>query len=94
LIQVAVDLSGRGYARTNLGITRETIEDLSTEMVPHFFMSFATNARITLHIDRLAGTDSHHCVEGAFKGLARACRSAWTQRTMTERLPSTKGVLV
>ena len=91
LVRVAVDFGGRAYTRTELPLGVEQIEGLAAAMIPHFFSSLASNARITLHIDRLAGTDAHHCVEAAFKALARACAIAWSQ-TRTG-IVSTKGVL-
>ncbi len=94
LIRVAVDLGGRGYARVDLGLTCDRIEDLTSEMLPHFFASFATHAGIALHVDRLAGTNAHHCVEAAFKALARACAAGWRLReTASGRTSSTKDVL-
>jgi imidazoleglycerol-phosphate dehydratase len=94
LVRVAVDLGGRGYARVDLGLTCERIEDLTVEMVPHFFASFAVHAGIALHVDRLAGTNAHHCVEAAFKALARACGDGWRLREFAaRRASSTKDVV-
>ena len=95
LVRVAVDLGGRGYARVDLGLTCDRIEDLTAEMVPHFFSSFAAHARIALHVDRVAGTNAHHCVEAAFKALARACADGWRLRPCAPtRASSTKEVVV
>lgn len=91
LARVAVDLGGRAYARTNLSLGVQQVEGLATALISHFFASLANNARIGLHADLLAGTDPHHCVEAAFKALARACATAWAQ-TRTG-IPSTKGAL-
>jgi imidazoleglycerol phosphate dehydratase HisB len=91
LARAAVDLGGRAYTRTELPLGVEQIEGLAASMIPHFFSSLASNARITLHIDLLAGTDPHHCVEAAFKALARACAGAWSQTRSS--VASTKGVL-
>jgi len=94
LLRAAIDLGGRSFARIDLRIATTTIEDLEAEMIPHFFSSFAAHAGMTLHIDRLAGSNAHHCVEAAFKALARACAAAWTVKSSTNgRIPSTKGVL-
>lgn len=78
LVRCALDLGNRSYARIDLGLQREQLEDLSTDMVPHFFSTLAHNAKVALHLDRLAGSDEHHVVEGAFKAFARACRLAWS----------------
>jgi imidazoleglycerol-phosphate dehydratase len=92
LIRCALDLGGRSYARIDLGLQRERLEDLSTDMVAHFFSTVANNARIALHLDRLAGSDEHHIVEGAFKAFARASRAAWNTDDALF-MPSTKGVI-
>jgi len=57
-------------------LKREKIGELSTEMVYHVLMSFATSARISLHIDVLKGKNDHHRTESAFKALALALRQA------------------
>jgi len=76
LVRAAVDLGGRAYVRTDVPLGVEQIEGLATALIPHFFSSFGNNARMTVHVDMLAGTDPHHCVEAAFKALARACATA------------------
>jgi len=77
---------------TDLKLKREKIGDLSTEMFPHIFHSFAVAAGITLHVDVLRGENDHHKAESAFKALAIALREA-IQRTGGNDVPSTKGVL-
>jgi len=91
LVRAAVDLGGRTYARTDLRVNVEHVEGLATAMIPHFFSSLAANARMTLHVDLLAGTDPHHCIEAAFKAFARACATASAQTRAG--ILSTKGVL-
>ena len=93
LVRVAVDLGGRAYARVALDLACERIEDLTSEMVPHFLASFASHAGIALHVDRLAGSNAHHVVEAAFKALARACAAGWCLRDgVSARPSSTKDV--
>lgn len=92
LVRCALDLGARAFARVTLPLGCETVEDLSTAMVSHFFSTFALNARMTIHIDYLAGSDPHHIVEAAFKGLGRAFAHACS-RHMTSGIPSTKGQL-
>lgn len=75
----------------NLGLTREKVGELSTEMVPHVFASFATAARLTLHVDVLKGANDHHRAEAAFKALGVALREAVSLDG--GGVPSTKGVL-
>ncbi len=94
LVRVAVDLGGRSYARTALGLRVERIEDFETVMLPHVIGSFAANARATIHVDRLAGDDPHHIAEAAFKALGRACAQAWSVDPRFDGVASTKGVLV
>jgi imidazoleglycerol phosphate dehydratase HisB len=94
LVRCAVDLGGRSFARIDLGLTRENVEDLATELIPHAFLSVASNALLTLHLDRIAGNDTHHIAEAAFKAFARACRAAWALTDVASGVPSTKGVLV
>ncbi|KAG8769098.1 imidazoleglycerol-phosphate dehydratase [Ceratobasidium sp. 428] len=92
LSRVVVDISSRPYCVTDLGLKREKIGDLSCEMIPHVFHSFAMAAGITLHVDCLRGENDHHRSESAFKALALALREA-TERTGGNDIPSTKGVL-
>jgi imidazoleglycerol phosphate dehydratase HisB len=46
---------------------REKVGALSCEMITHVLESFATAARITLHVDVLRGFNDHHRAESAFK---------------------------
>mgnify|MGYP001762014932 CR=1 FL=1 len=92
LSRAVVDLSSRPYCHAELGLRREKIGDLSCEMVPHVFHSFATEAGITLHVDVLHGFNDHHKTESAFKATALALKEA-ISRTGTDDVPSTKGVL-
>lgn len=92
LSRAVVDISGRGHAVVELGLKRERLGDLSTEMLPHVMTSFATNAEITLHVDTLRGVNDHHRAESAFKALALALKEA-SKRTGSVEVPSTKGVL-
>lgn len=92
LARAVVDCSGRPYARAELGLRRERLGELSCENVPHAFTSLATAARITLHVDLLAGDNDHHRAEAAFKAVALAVRAA-VARGGDADIPSTKGVL-
>lgn len=93
LVRAVVDFGGRPYARTELPLRAEMIEDLSSALVAHVFSTFAFHARIGVHVDQLAGTDPHHCAEAAFKALARACRIAWSVDVAASlTIASTKGV--
>ncbi|KAK9710113.1 imidazoleglycerol-phosphate dehydratase [Basidiobolus ranarum] len=92
LSRAVVDISGRPHAQIDLGLKREMIGQLSCEMIPHVFESFATSAGITLHVDVLKGFNDHHRAESAFKATAVALREA-VEFTGTNDVPSTKGVL-
>lgn len=86
----ALDLSGRPYFSFDADFDRETVGDLPTEMVHHFWRSFADAMRCTLHLSISPG-NAHHQVEVGFKAVARALRMAL--RAEGTDLPSTKGVL-
>ncbi|GMM52024.1 imidazoleglycerol-phosphate dehydratase [Starmerella bacillaris] len=92
LSRAVVDLSNRPYSVSELGLKREKVGDLSTEMIPHVLHSFAQASGTTIHIDCLRGANDHHRAESAFKALALAMRDA-TSLTGRNEVPSTKGVL-
>ncbi|PWN99669.1 putative HIS3-imidazoleglycerol-phosphate dehydratase [Tilletiopsis washingtonensis] len=92
LSRAVIDISSRPYCVAELGLKREKIGELSCEMIPHVFHSFAMAAGVTLHVDCLRGDNDHHRAESAFKALALAIREAVT-RTGRDDVPSTKGVL-
>jgi imidazoleglycerol-phosphate dehydratase len=92
LARVVVDFSGRPSAHVDIGFRRERIGDIATENLTHFFISLATTARMTLHLDVLKGENDHHRAEAAFKALALALRQAVGSDGSAE-VPSTKGVL-
>ena len=89
LTRVAIDLSGRPFADVNLGLTREALGALSAENIPHALRTFATAARLTLHVDVLKGENDHHRGGSAFKGLAGALRQAVSPSGFDD-VPSTK----
>ena len=65
-----------------------------TELVKEFFLALTRKAEITLHVRSLAGENSHHVIEGAFKSVARSLRTAAAiDPACAEEIPSTKGVL-
>ena len=72
LIMTAVDISGRAYLGYGLEIPAEKVGDFDTELCEEFFAAFVREARVTLHIRQLAGKNSHHIIEGAFKSAARS----------------------
>lgn len=95
LILSAVDVSGRDHLAYGLDIPTEKVGDFDTELVEEFFLAFVRNAGVTLHVKQLAGTNSHHIIEGAFKSFARALRAAIDADPKKQgEIPSTKGKLV
>ena len=94
LILSAVDLSGRGYLGYGLEIPTEKVGTFDTELVEEFWLGFIRNAECTLHIRQLAGSNSHHIIEGAFKSVARSLKAAVAiDAAFADEIPSTKGVL-
>ena len=94
LILTAVDFSGRCYLGFDLDIPTAKVGTFDTELVEEFWMAFARSAACNLHIRKLAGTNTHHIVEGAFKSAARSMRQAAAiDEAFADEIPSTKGVL-
>ena len=94
LILTAVDLSGRGYLGYDLQIPTQKVGTFDTELVEEFWLGFVRNAECTLHIRQMAGTNSHHIIEGAFKSAGRSLRAAVAiEAAFADEIPSTKGVL-
>lgn len=92
LSRVVIDFCGRSTAFLNIDFEREMIGEIATENIKHFFISFAQNAKIALHLDCLRGENDHHKAEASFKALALALKQA-IAKTSKDIVPSTKGVL-
>ena len=94
LILAAVDVSGRGCLGWALDIPAAKVGDFDTELAEEFFLAVTRTSRMTLHLRQLAGKNSHHIIEGAFKAFARAMRQAAAADPDAQgEIPSTKGVL-
>ncbi|NQT71242.1 MAG: imidazoleglycerol-phosphate dehydratase HisB [Chloroflexi bacterium] len=94
LAMVAVDLSGRGYAKVEASFDKEYINELPTDLIKHVFESFAIEGRLNLHVRLLAGDNDHHKAEALFKALARALDDATRiDERIVGSIPSTKGVI-
>ena len=94
LITCALDISGRCGLYGTLNIPSHKVGGFDTELVEEFFLGLTRNAQITLHFVQLAGSNSHHIIEGAFKAFGRALRTAVRiDPELADRVPSTKGVL-
>ncbi len=90
---VAVDISGRGYLAYQVSMPAYKVGDFDTELVEEFLRAFAHNAALTLHVQLLAGKNTHHIIEAIFKGLGRAMQAAVEIINPGGDVPSTKGVL-
>ncbi len=94
LIMTAADISGRPHLSYGLEIPAQKVGDFDTELTEEFFLGFVRHAGMTLHIKQLAGTNSHHIIEGAFKSAARSLAAAVKiEEAYKNEIPSTKGVL-
>ena len=94
LILTAVDLSGRGMLCCELDLPTEKVGTFDTQLAEEFFLAFTRRCQCTLHIRQLAGKNSHHIIEGAFKSLGRSLRQAVAiDPALNGEIPSTKGVL-
>ena len=94
LILSAVDISGRGGCYYSLEIPTQKVGYYDSELDQEFWIAFAQNAGITLHIRQLAGRNSHHIIEGAFKSVARSLKAAVAiDACFANEVPSTKGML-
>ena len=94
LVRAALDLSGRPYLVWAVDFPTAKIGTFDTELVREFFQALASHGGITLHVERLAGINSHHIAEAAFKAVARALRDALEPDPRKgDAIPSTKGSL-
>ena len=94
LILSAVDISGRGGCYYDMEIPTEKVGDFDTELDQEFWIAFAQNAGLTLHLRRITGRNAHHILEGGFKSVARSLRTAVSiDPAFADEIPSTKGML-
>ena len=94
LTRVALDISGRPYLVWKVSLSVPRLGEWDTELIEHWFHSFAGAAGLTLHVENLYGANNHHIVESCFKGLARALRQAVEiDPRKADSVPSTKGML-
>lgn len=94
LVLGACDISGRGQAHWAIDVPPVMLGTFDATLAKEFFIAFAANAGVTLHLRMLAGENTHHVVEAAFKAAARALRAAVEpDPRMGDALPSTKGAL-
>ncbi len=94
LVMCAIDISGRGALYWDMDIPIEAISTFDTQLAKEFFVAFAANSGISLHLRQLAGENAHHLIEASFKACGRALRAAVAiDPRASDSLPSTKGAL-
>ena len=94
LVLCAVDLSGRDALGWALDLPTAKVGDFDTELAKEFWLGFVRNCPCSLHVRQLAGENTHHILEAAFKGLGRTLRMAVDPDPRHPgEIPSTKGLL-
>jgi imidazoleglycerol-phosphate dehydratase len=89
----AIDISGRPYCSFDADLPNTVIAGFETELTEEFFRAVANNAKLTIHLRALDGTNAHHKIEACFKAFARALREAVAVDASETGVPSTKGML-
>jgi len=94
LALVALDIGGRGYIAFEATFNDTNIEKMPADLIRHFFVSFASEAKLNIHVRVLSGVDDHHKAEAMFKALARALDAATRiDKRIADRIPSTKDTI-
>jgi imidazoleglycerol-phosphate dehydratase len=93
LVLVALDLSGRPFTAVDVAMPQGKVGEFDTELLVEFLRALAVSGGITLHVQKLAGTNCHHILEATFKALGRALDMALRLDPRRGDIPSTKGVL-
>ena len=94
LILCAADLSGRACLCNTVALPAQKVGSFDTELVQEFLLGFVRKAEITLHLQKLAGENTHHIIEAMFKAMGRALAAAVKiDERYADEIPSTKGLL-
>jgi len=94
MTRAAIDISGRPHLVWKVEFSKNKVGEFETELFREFFVAFAQNAGVTLHVENLYGRNNHHIAETCFKALARVLRAAVAiDERQKSRVPSTKGSL-
>lgn len=94
LVLAAVDISGRGQLYWDADVPLCLLGSFDSSLAKEFFVAFASNAHVSLHVKLLEGENAHHIVEACFKAVGRAMRYALElDPRMAGQVPSTKGAL-
>ena len=95
LVAAAVDLDGRGTLYFDVPFAAQRIGDFDVELCEEFFLAFTREARLTIHLIRMTGKNTHHMVEAVFKSFGRALREACEiDDRRGDAIPSSKGALL
>ena len=94
LARVVVDVSGRPFLAYSAAMPESVIGSaFAASLVEEFWRALAFNVGLTLHIDLLRATNSHHAAEAIFKAGALALHAATRMTGAPDAVPSTKGML-
>ncbi len=94
LAMVVLDIGGRGYATFEASFSNTSIEKMPADLIRHFFVSLASEAKLNVHAKILSGINDHHKAEALFKALARALDAATRiDKRIADRIPSTKDTI-
>jgi len=93
LVQVALDLSGRGQLIYRVQFKQERVGSFEVSLVEEFFRALSYHSGMTLHINLLYGKSSHHIIEAIFKAFARSLDEATREDNRLNNIPSTKGII-
>ncbi|MEK4299992.1 imidazoleglycerol-phosphate dehydratase HisB [Oceanobacillus sp. FSL W8-0428] len=93
LSSVSIDISGRSFLVYRVDGLKDKVGSFDTELVEEFLIGFSSHAKVTLHVEVLYGSNTHHMIESMFKGLGRAIREAVSIDPTMKGVPSTKGSL-
>ena len=94
LTLVSLDISGRPFLLWDVEFSTERLGEMDTQLFHEWFQAFVQHSGITLHVQNLHGTNSHHIIESCFKGVARSLRMGMEIDPRSSNvIPSTKGTL-
>ena len=93
LLQVAIDLSGRGQLTYKVQFKQERVGSFEVNLVEEFFRTLSYHAGMTLHINLLYGENSHHIIEAIFKAFGRVLDEATRRDDRLDDVFSTKGII-
>jgi imidazoleglycerol-phosphate dehydratase len=97
LVRVALDFSARPLlvwrAPKAINLNRLKAGDFPAQLTVEFLRAFAQEAGLTLHVEVLYSSETHHLIEAIFKGVARAIEQAVRRDPRVKGIPSTKGML-